>query len=383
MSLLSVFFTVLFLCGASAWGEEIPVVRQVLRKPGEQGVHTSRIPGLAVTPSGTVLAVFDLRHQSPADLPQDIDVGLMRSTDNGDTWSAAKPILDFDRNEPDSSGNGVGDPAILVDQRTGTIYVAALWSHGNRGWKGSGPGLSPQETGQLVLTKSTDDGVTWSAPFNITAGIKGRDPKWRLFFCGPGNGIQTRDGRLVFAAQYREAAGPPHACLLSSIDQGETWKVSPAAIPHDPPTSEAQVAELPDGSLVLTMRNESKSGVRAWSRWTWKDSAETALSSTDPEGEWSEPWFTLPDPTCMASLVSHPSGVLLFSNPAHEQDRIQLTVRTSGDGGRTWSSGKLIEPGDAMYSSLAVLKDGRVAVLYETEGTLTLARFPLEWLGGK
>ena len=34
-----------------------------------------------------------------------------------------------------------------------------------------------------------------------------------------------------------------------------------------------------------------------------------------------------------------------------------------------------------MYSSMAVLKDGRVAILYEHEGTLTLGRFSLSWLG--
>lgn len=358
-------------------GEESGFDKKVLRRQGEAGVHTYRIPGLGVTSAGTVLAVFDLRHQSPADLPQDIDIGLMRSTDNGETWGEVKRILDFDRNEPGTMGNGVGDPAILVDRETGTIFVAALWSKGDRGWKGSGPGITPDETGQVVLTKSSDDGLTWSPPINITPEIRGRDRGWRLFFCGPGNGIQTRDGRLVFAAQFREAAGPPHACLLISNDHGATWSVSPPAIPSDPPTSEAQVAELEDGALLLTMRDESKSGERVWARWTWDEAA----SKTSASGTWSKPWHVLPDPTCMASLIRHPDGLLLFSNPASKTKREALTVRTSSDGGRSWSGGRLVEAGDAMYSSLAVLKDGRVAILYETGGTLTLWRFSLGWLG--
>ena len=152
--------------------DEPSVHRQILRKQGDDGVHTFRIPGLVVTPAGTLLAVFDLRHQSPADLPQDIDVGILRSLDHGDTWSPVKRILDFDKNEPGSLGNGVGDPAILVDSQTKTIFVAALWSKGNRAWKGSGPGLSPEETGQLVLTKSTDDGLSWSPPINIAWGFR-------------------------------------------------------------------------------------------------------------------------------------------------------------------------------------------------------------------
>ena len=36
--------------------------------------------------------------------------------------------------------SGVGDPAVLVDRETNTIWVAATWSHGNRSWRGSGPG---------------------------------------------------------------------------------------------------------------------------------------------------------------------------------------------------------------------------------------------------
>ncbi|MBL8850008.1 MAG: exo-alpha-sialidase [Planctomycetaceae bacterium] len=305
---------------------------------------------------------------------------MIRSTDHGDTWSSVKPILDFDKNEPGTHGNGVGDPAILVDAQTNTIFVAAIWSKGDRGWKGSGPGITPDETAQVVLTKSTDDGLSWSPPINITADIRGRNPQWRLFFCGPGNGIQLGDGTLVFAAQFREPAGPPHSCLLYSADHGQIWTVSPPAIPAEPPTSEAQVAELPDGSLLLTMRDESHSGNRAWARWTWNEPPASQPPGAQPAGRWSEPWHAVPDPTCMASLIRHPEGLLLFSNPNSPSERIALTVRTSTDDGRTWSAGKLLDSRDSMYSSMTVLKDGRIAILYETSGTLTFARFPLSWL---
>ena len=374
-------FLLLIACVAPAtlWAED-GITRTVVRRQGQDGVHTYRIPGLATTGIGTLIAVFDIRHKSSADLPGDIDVGLCRSEDNGQTWSPMRTILDFDAAEPTARGNGVGDPAVLVDRQKGRIFVAGLWSYGDRAWNGSKPGLTPQETGQLVLTHSDDDGLTWSKPRNISAGIAGRDPKWRLLFQGPGSGLQLRDGTLAFAAQFRGQDGMPHSCFLSSADHGETWAISKPAIPTRPPTSEAQVAELSDGGLLISMRDESRSGQRVWARYEWKASLA--------QGKWSEPWSDLPDPTCMASLVRHPSGVLLFSNcnsPTHRKD---LTVRVSSDDGKTWSKGRLIDGRPCMYSCLTMLEDGTIGVLYETGektgfDTLTFARFSLEWAQGE
>ncbi len=354
--------------------ENDAVFRKVLRRAGDDGVKSYRIPGLATSTKGTLLAVFDLRHNGPADLPADIDVGLLRSNDGGETWGKLQTILDYDSRVEGSKGNGVGDPTILVDRQTGTIWVAALWSQGNRAWHGSGPGLKPSETGQFVLTKSTDDGLTWSPPINITEQVK--DPQWRLCFQGPGAGIQSKDGTLIFPAQFRAADGAPHSCFIYSRDAGQKWQISPPAIPAKPLTSEAQIAELADGSLLLTMRDESRSGRRAWAKWEWKASDKTT-------GKWSEPWLTVPDPTCMASLIRHPAGELFFTNPNSPTKRVALTIRHSGDDGETWSDGKLLDPRGCMYSCLTILSDGRIGVLYEVENTLTFARFERAWALGK
>jgi lysophospholipase L1-like esterase len=334
---------------------------QLLRKHGAEGVHTYRKPALATTPKGTLLAVFDQRRSSGGDLPGDVDIGLLRSTDNGDTWQPMQTILDYDATTPNARGNGVSSPCVFVDRQTGRIFVAALWSQGDRAWNGSGPGLRPDQTGQLVLCHSDDDGLTWSIPQSITPQVK--QPEWRLCLQGPGAGLQLKDGALVLPAQFREANGTPRACLLFSRDHGSTWTASPPAIPRDRPTSEAQAEELADGSILLSMRDESRSGQRAWSRF-------------DPKTmSWGEPWFSLPDPSCQASLLRHPDGSLLFSNPANSKARSSLTVRTSLDGGQTWSSGRLVDPRPCSSSCLSVLKDGRIALLYEGEGGLHLARF--------
>jgi sialidase-1 len=61
------------------------IFRTVLRRQGQDDVHTYRIPGLATTPAGTLIAVFDVRRDSAGDLPGDINVGMMRSSSRN-TW---------------------------------------------------------------------------------------------------------------------------------------------------------------------------------------------------------------------------------------------------------------------------------------------------------
>lgn len=146
-----------------------------MRTGGDDGVHTFRIPGLATTGKGTLIGVYGVRRRSGGDLLGDIDVGMSRSTDGGCTWEPMKVIMDMG-DDPSWRYDGIGDPAVLVDSKTGTIWVAATWSHGNRSWVGSGPGLQPEETGQLMLVRSDDDGVTWSKPINITKQVK--KPEW-------------------------------------------------------------------------------------------------------------------------------------------------------------------------------------------------------------
>ena len=353
--------------------------RTVVRRRGDDGVAGYRIPGLATTPKGTLLAVFDVRYRSLGDLPADIDVGLMRSSDDGQTWGPLQVILNFDQSEPGSRGNGVGDPAILVDPRTGQILVIALWSRGDHAWTGSGPGFEPDQTGQLVLTRSLDDGATWSRPVNLTRQIAGRDPRWRLCFDGPGRGIALRDGTLVYAAQLRDQAGTPHSALLFSGNGGDDWAISRAAISDQPPTSEAQVVERDDGSLLLTMRSEAHDGQRVWASFTRGDSPG--------QGTWSKPWFTRSDPTCMAGLIRHPDGLLFLSHPESPTKRVALTVHASRDGGESWPWSRLLDPRPCAYSCMTVLRDGRIGILYETgdgkaDETLTFARFATGWVAG-
>ena len=360
-----------------------PVFRTVLRAPGQDGVVTSRIPALATTTKGTLIAAFDLRHASAVDLPGDIDVAIMRSFDQGTTWTQVERVMDFDKNVPGANGNGIGDPTILVDRVTGAIFISALWVRGDRG--AAGPPIPNEMAGQFMMIKSTDDGATWSVPVNLTSQVQ--DPAWGVAVAlkGPGSGLQLRDGTLVIPTYHKTypSARAGQSAFIWSRDHGTTWKRAAPVTVGPARTSEAQIAELEDGSLLMSIRDHGPKKLRAWAQYSW--------TGDIAKGQWSVPWSVVPDPVCMASLIRHPSGPLLFSNPNSQTNRIAMTVRASTDGGRTWNGGRLIDPGLSGYSCMTVLPDGSIGMLYERgevkyNESIHFVRFPLEWImqaGGK
>lgn len=189
-----------------------------VRQRNDDGSKSYRIPGMVCTPKGTLITVYDIRWNNSADLQEDIDVGVSRSLDGGQSWLPMQKAIDMGEygGRPQKE-NGVGDPAILVDPETGRVWVAALWLHGKpnqRAWWASKPGMKPEETGQFVLAYSDDEGATWSEPISITPQVK--KPEWYLCFNGPGMGITTQDGTLVFAAQYKDKNQVPHSTIVLS-----------------------------------------------------------------------------------------------------------------------------------------------------------------------
>ncbi|MBT6788766.1 MAG: sulfatase-like hydrolase/transferase [Verrucomicrobia bacterium] len=348
-----------------------------VRQGGQGGVHTCRIPGLATTTKGTLIGVYDLRNRSGGDLPGDIDVGMSRSTDGGQSWEPARAIMDMGR-DAKWRYDGIGDPAVLVDRNTGTIWVAATWSHGNRSWVGSGPGMKPHETGQLMLVRSDDDGVTWSKPINITAQVK--KPEWCFILQGPGKGITMADGTIVFAAQYQDPPAKrrlPHSTIIYSKDHGKTWHVGTGAFDD---TTEAQVAEVEPGVLMLNCRYN-------------RDSTRVVMVTRDMGRTWTtHPTHrkALIEPrACMASLINidgertgKPGPRLLFSNPNSLAGRNHITIKSSNDRGLTWPADSqllLDEWGSAGYSCLSMIDDQTVGILYEgSRAHMTFQRVKLK-----
>ncbi len=366
---------------------------RILRKAGQDNCDTYRIPGLVTTKTGTLVAVYDNRYNRSKDLQEDIDIGMSRSIDGGDTWEPMKVIMDMGKygGKPEQL-NGIGDPSILYDDKTNTIWVAALWISGaspdDMLWFASKPGMKPEETGQLMMVSSTDDGLTWSDPVNITSQIK--NPSWQLLLQGPGRGITMTDGTLVFPAQFKSDLGKYaidggrytcHSTIIYSKDNGKTWKIGTGAKPN---TTEAQVVELNDGSLMLNMRDDLNRKDKSYSNGR-------AVSVTSDFGTtWKKHPSSnslLPEPNCMASLISadvfisgEKKKVLFFSNPDSRSSRTNMTIKASLDEGMSWPEKyklELYEPEGFGYSCLTMVDEKTIGILYEATKELFFQKIPV------
>jgi sialidase-1 len=341
-----------------------------LRMAEQENVHTYRIPGIIKTNKGSLIAVYDNRYERTGDLPGNIDVGMSRSTDGGKTWSRMKVIMDMG---PPHENNGVGDPSILFDPVTNKIWVSALWSKGNRSIAGSGPGLTPDETGQFAMVSSSDDGLTWTQPYSITSQVKKHE--WNIFFPGPGNGIAMQDGKIVFPAQYWDAQRMPHSTLVYSDDHGATWKTGTGAKSN---TTEAQVVETTPGTLMLNMRDN-------------RGSYRSVATTTNLGTSWIEhhtSYKALPDPVCQASIIKakvnvkgQQKDVLFFSNVASSTARLNMTIKASLDYGETWlpiNQLLIDERRTYGYSALTQIDENTIGLLYEGIRNLYFVRIPVK-----
>lgn len=342
------------------------IERQELWISGEDGYHTYRIPALAVTTKSTVLAFCEGRKHSRADAGE-IDTLVRRSVDGGNTWGESRIVTAH-------PGMTVGNPAPVVDRDTGTVWLLLCKNPAEGGEDEIRKGLAERT---VWVTRSEDDGLAWADPVEITRDVKRES--WTWYATGPCHGVQLRSGRLVIPCDHRDMATTMqdegrYSHVIYSDDHGATWQIG--GVVGQEGTNESAVVELADGSVYLNCRDQGKRGRRcaAWSR---------DGDLTFPEYRWEE---ALIEPACQGSLerLDTDRKRVLFCNPA-SATRDTLTVKVSYDECRSWSAGKVLEPGRAAYSDLAVTPDGTVLCLYERGEAspydrLTLARFDAAWL---
>ncbi|GAB7034908.1 sialidase family protein [Streptomyces sp. NPDC021749] len=336
-----------------------------------QGAHTYRIPALATLRDGTLIAAYDRRMDSAADLPGDVDVMVRRSRDKGRTWSAPRAVVDYD------GGVGAGDPSLLADRTTGRVFLFHAYAPKGVGFGTAGAGNAHDSTTVLHTdySYSDDGGRSWRHR-RITRALK--DPSWRGIFASSGAGSQLSGGRLLQQYAFRKADGSMWAASAYSDDHGATWRLG---TPVGPRMDENKTVELADGRVLLNSRTTSTP------RRLVAHSRDGGLSYSAPAAD-----DELPDPANNASVLRYDPAAparrprahwLLFSNTASARARENLTVRGSCDDGESWPVARTVVPGPAAYSTLTRLPDGTFGLLYESGPyrRITFARFNGAWLG--
>jgi sialidase-1 len=318
---------------------------------GDGGYNCFRIPAIITSAKGTLLAFAEARRSGCGDAG-DIDLVVKRSIDGGKTWGAMNIVWD-------DGENTCGNPAPVLDRKTGNIILLSTWNLGTDHESQIINGTSKDSRRVFVLS-SNDDGLNWSKAREITTDVK--KPDWTWYATGPCNGIQIRSkkyrDRLVIPCDHIEAGTKKYySHTIHSDDGGQTWKLG-GTTPQDQ-VNECTVAELPGGNLLLNMRNYTNVRVRQNS--TSKDGGETWSALNQDT--------TLIEPVCQASMIwyDHKSRkqFLAFSNPASQTSRTNMTVRFSDDQGKTWAKKFVLHEGPAAYSNLVVLPNGNLACLYE------------------
>lgn len=322
------------------------VSRVTIFQAGEDGVHSCRIPAMVTANDGGLLVFAEARKESWRD-KSPTDLVMKRGTDGGRIWSSMERLADGGK-------DACMDPVPLVDRTTGRVFVFfSRWpardhsSFGNTAW----------------MTVSSDHGRSWSKPRDVTATML--KPGRALQGFGPGRGLQMAAGtryahRLVVPVRSTVKGGPSIIHASFSDDGGRTWQTGGPAAGG---VNECTIAESAPGKLVLN-RRESAARYRSFSDdggATWSPQELDSGLATVRNG-------------CHGCLFGS-RGVLLFTSPAGLppasgfDNRANLTIHRSLDGGRTWPQRHVLNGKASGYSDLTLLSDGRLAVVLEAADT--------------
>jgi sialidase-1 len=370
--------------------------QQVLFKAAQDpGYACFRIPAVVRTTAGTLLAFAEGRRLNCGDAA-DIDIVLKRSTDGGRTWGPLRVVTA-------GGGDTHGNPAPVVDRETGRVLLAETYNTGRT--DSASCSVPCDRTPHLQY--SDDDGLTWSAPRDLSDEIRPAD--WNSWYAtGPVHGIQlTRGrhaGRLVlgvntetWSGERSERGVPPaggwgrvtanHAALIVSDDGGDHWRAGATdswPIADDgtfrQKPSELTLAERTDGSVLVSGREQDGTDL----------GHRTQTVSRDGGDSFAAPFRDLPDlytPQVQGSMLRLGDRILLAC-PGDPDRRRTMMIRSSYDGGRTWDSvdrGTVVTTDWSGYSDLTRIDRDTVGLMYEggavdARDEIRFARFGEDWL---
>ena len=374
-----------FIITALAQIKDIPVFVS-----GTEGHKSYRIPAIIGLPNGSLLAFCEGRVHGSDDFG-DINIVVKRSSDKGKTWSALQTVVDADTLQ-------AGNPAPVVDLTDpaypqGRIFLFYNTGNNHEGEVRKGKGLR-----EVWYKTSTDNGITWNEPVNITTQThRPKQPQvntaynfpedWRSYANTPGHAMQfgtgKYKGRIFIAANH--SAGDPQPQFADyqahgfyTDDHGKTFHLSETV--NLPGSNESMATELSGSKLMMNSRNQ-KGDIRE----------RVVTISSDGGSTWDTTYFdkTLPDPVNQGSILTigkkKGGNIIAFCNAADTKRRDNLTLRISYDDGKTWKRDFVIAKSEndsrdyAAYSDIVNVTKKEIGILYEKEGYSKIVFTVVKW----
>ncbi|WP_197491072.1 SGNH/GDSL hydrolase family protein [Planctomyces sp. SH-PL62] len=308
---------------------------------GEQAHSYQAFPDACRLKNGDILAVFyaGYTHVSlPADdFPLGGRICMVRSSDEGRTWSEPAVLYDDEDDNRDPHVSQLDDGTLICTffsiaekdrKRLKTIKDPKLFEQ-NR-----------SDTGVQIVV-SRDDGKTWEAEARSVF------PDW---VCSAP--VRQLPNGVCVLGLYRgdEETGLSIAGTARSTDRGLTWE-APVAIKAPPGVglnAETDVIRLADGRLYAAMRS-------------FADDMYYAISD-DEARSWSEA-KKAGFPAHSPHLTRLSSGEIILSH------RLPKTsIHISGDDAETWRGPYPIDSCIGAYPATVELKDHSILIIYYVEG---------------
>ncbi len=358
---------------------------------GKEGHKSYRIPAIIKLPDGSLLAFAEGRVNNAGDFG-DINIVLKKSTDKGKSWSAIQTVVDYDQMQ-------AGNPAPVVDLHDpafpgGRIFLFYNTGNNHEGEVRKGNGLR-----EVWYKTSTDGGLTWSEPVNITVQThRPRQPQlnpsynfsddWRSYANTPGHAMQFGSGKYkgrIFVAANHSAGDPLpkaedyKAHGFFTDDHGRSFRLSQTV--STPGGNESMATEMSGDKLMMNSRNQ-QGDIRA---------RIVSISSNGGES-WDTTYFdtNLPDPVNQGSILTvgkkKGKNIIAFCNAADTRRRDNLTLRISYNDGLQYSKSIVVDKSNndkqrdfTAYSDLVKLSRKKIGVLYEKENYSRIVFKIIKW----
>ena len=377
-----------------------------------------RIPAIAVTRKGTILAVTDHRPGGSDVGFAPVDIKIRRSNDNGETWSDEEFIADGtgqhvtvgDVTHTNVFDYAFGDAAIVADRESDEVLIMCV------GGKQNFPGADATHHNYTARLRSHDGGVTWDEPENVTANFMDVTPLYNnenpnnyepilpeaySLFYGSGRILQSRVFKAEGSNYYRiyaallvrevrenETGASHNNYVVYSDNFGETWNLLGGRCVNG--GDEAKVEELPNGTIIISSR---KGNGRYFNIFTFTDIAEgTGSWSSQVASETVEGGISFGNNACNGEFykvkaIHNETGricdVMLQSTPTGQRGdytadgRNDVTIffkemnygtaYTPTTFAENWTKGMVVSRVRSAYSTMDLQADGKLAFFYEED----------------